>query len=717
MLLKKNFLLLFSLCFHFLFAQNYYALSSNEIELNNGKVSRKIKIINDSIYSYHFSLNDGDKNFISAGKEFSFLLNGEMLNGFSGWQLIGTKKIQDQNNGSGICIALKGKNKWQQIVIELNYLLYPNFPVIRKWISITNNSLSEMKLEALQVEDLQTRLSQVSSIIYNSYGRMKSIGRFVGNWDDAIISLHNISERKGMVLGNEAPGVMKRTAFHSAIDDNIEIGLTMPSQDFPFRKWLKPAETWQSPKTFICLYENTDDGFAAINNTANEFVTQCMQPRVVKIKQKPTFVYNTWNPFRTFINDSLIRDVAKAASASGIQEFIIDDGWQVNDGAVSSTKGWGNNYGDWIVDKKKFPNGLKSTFDYIRSLGMKPGLWISIGSATKDAKVFKQHPEWFVKNSSGRSGNLHTTDTSGNFYTSCFGTDWFNYIKDVILRLVKDYGLAYAKLDLSVVTSAYTNDKNVSGCYATDHPYHKDHEESLYIIYDRVLKLFDELHEQAPDLFIDCTFETAGKLQLMDYAIAQHAEGNWLSNFEEPAPTGALRVRQMAWWRSAALPASSLVIGNQQMNDPDFEFSLESLIGTLPIVLGDPRALSQEKKAHIKKWSAWMKKMEEQYDYMSYRKDLPSFGEPREGAIDGWMRINFQKHSGGIFGVFRQGSLEDKRKIFLQDLDMHKRYIIRQAPDGKEILNVSGEELMQRGFEVQFEKLYEGKIFEVSPEF
>ena len=182
---------------------------------------------------------------------------------------------------------------------------------------------------------------------------------------------------------------------------------------------------------------------------------------------------------------------------------------------------------------------------------MKPGLWISIGSATKDSKVFKDHPEWFIKDKYGKLSNLHLAKgEEPDFYTSCFGTDWYTYIKNVIMNLVKNYGLAYAKLDLAAVTSPYVTDITRSGCYATDHPYHRDHYESFGVIYNRVLQLFDELHKEAPSLFIDCTFETAGKLQLMDYAIAQHAEGNWLSNFEEPSPVGPLRVRQMAWWDS-----------------------------------------------------------------------------------------------------------------------------------------------------------------------
>jgi alpha-galactosidase len=522
--------------------------------------------------------------------------------------------------------------------------------------------------------------------------------------------------RRGMALGNEAPCVLKRTSFHTN-DVNIEIGLTHVGQDFPFRKWLRKGESYETPKTFIILYANKDNGTDVLNDEVNEFVLRFMRLRIYQLKNKPTFVYNTWMPFRTFINDSLMRSVAKAAAECGVQEFVIDDGWQVNVGASSSTKEWGGNYGDWVVDNKKFPKGLKFTFDYIRSLGMKPGLWISIGSSNSNAKVFKEHPEWFVKNSSGQTGNLHTATTADNdFYSSCLGTEWTEYIKKKILSLVKDYGLGYAKLDFAILTSAYINDNSISGCYAKDHPYHKDREESFMVIYNRVLKLIDDLHAETPDLFIDCTFETAGKLQLMDYALAQHAEGNWLSNFEEPSPIGPLRVRQMAWWRTPSIPASSLVIGNLAMDDKDFEFGLKSLIGTLPIVLGDPRVLAADKKAVIKSWSDWMARMQKKYDYMSYRKDLAGFGEPQEGAIDGWQRINFQTHQGGIFGVFTQGALEKNRTVFLKDLAPATMYIIREAPKVTEIQRATGEELMGKGVQISFQKTYEGKIFEVATE-
>ncbi len=691
-------------------AQDFSSEGKSSLVLGNGYLKRIITREGNSFGSAGMFIKDSEENFLNHSREFSFTLNGKLVDGATGWKFVGTENIRDEMQGSGMKIILQ--SPVESLTLDLNYLFYPELPVLRKWIVFRNTGKQDISIEDLNIEDLETRIGYVHSIILHNYARMKNIGVFEGTWDDPVVVLHDTDRRRGIAIGNESPGVLKRTAYHTR-GNNIEAGLTHSDQDIAFRKWLRPGETWVSPKIFLCLYSGTDNGEEVLNGDVNRFVVRHMNTRIISSGNKPVFVYNTWNPFRTFVSDSLVRDVAKAAAECGIQEFIIDDGWQINDSGVTSGKAWGNNYGDWNVDQKKFPGGLKPAFDYIRSLGMKPGLWISIGSATPDAGVFKAHPEWFVKDIDGKPGNLHERGNP-DFVTSCLGTDWIDYIKKEILTLVNDYGLGYAKLDFSIVTSAYVNDESISGCYAADHPYHKDHRESFIVIYERLMKLFDELHNEAPDLFIDCTFETAGKLQLMDYAIAQHAEGNWLSNIEEPYPTGALRVRHLAWWRSPALPASSLVIGNLQMNEENFEFGLKSLIGSLPIVLGDPRKLTTGKRTRIKQWSDWMQEMQKKHDYMSYRKDLPGFGEPQEGMWDGWMRLNDRTRSGGIVGVFRQNAPDTQRTVVLRDLDPSKLYTVRLAPEGNEILKATGKILMEKGFVVNLKNKIDGNIYEVN---
>ncbi|WP_332367594.1 alpha-galactosidase [Spirosoma telluris] len=124
------------------------------------------------------------------------------------------------------------------------------------------------------------------------------------------------------------------------------------------------------------VYNNHKDPDEMLNTAVPDFVRKHMGIRLSELAQKPTFVYNTWVPFRKNINEKLIMGLAKAAADAGMKEFIIDDGWA-------------DNYGDWIIDTKKFPNGLKPVFDYIKSLGMKPGIWVSVGSASRIVKSTK----------------------------------------------------------------------------------------------------------------------------------------------------------------------------------------------------------------------------------------------------------------------------------------------------------------------------------------
>ena len=397
----------------------------------------------------------------------------------------------------------------------------------------------------------------------------------------------------------------------------------------------------------------------------------------------------------------------------GVSHFTIDAGWYTTHKNIGKKISWIDNLGDYIVDKTKFPNGLKPVFDEIRKMGMKPGLWISVSGAAKTSKVLQDHPEWAVRNEKGEFLNLHSSGTGGDHWTMCFGTEWADFIKKKILDLVSEFGLGYVKLDLSAVTSAYVTEISRAGCAAKDHPFHKDREESLIVIYERMFKLFDELHAEVPDLYIDCTFETAGKLQLIDYAFCQHAEGNWLTNIGEPFPVGAFRIRNLTWWKSPVIPASSLIIGNLQMDSPEFIHELKTLVGSFPIGLGDLRKLSEGKKMEIRLWVDWISAMQKKYNYDLFRQDLQGFGEPTEGSWDGWSRINTDTKDGGIVGIFKQGSLDDECTISVPGLDVGKKYRVKSAPLSEEVIIITGKELEEKGFKVKMKTKYDSKLFEI----
>lgn len=684
----------------FVKAQPFASWTNNELKLSNGIVERKMTLPSTKAHFYTISYKPvkGSFNYFKKDNtDFQFEIDGLVYSGKGNWLLKSIVRLSDDKQGDGAAIKLVSENG--KIELTINYLLYPSLPVIKKNLEIKNLTSELVSLESVDIEKFETTEYYASTFswICHDYGRRRSLGTYNGTMQDALVTVHNSDWQQGIVIGNEASGVLKRTtAFWQ--EAAIVSGLSHKNDLYPFKKYIKAGEEFITPQVFTMVYNNHKDPDEILNTAVPDFVRKHMNTRIAELDKKPTFVYNTWSPFAKNINEKLIMELAKSAAATGIKEFVIDDGWS-------------SNYGDWQIDTVKFPNGLKPVFDYIKSLGMKPGLWVSVGSASATSNVYKTHPEWFVLDKNQQPFNLHENSTT--MFTACFSTGWYDYIKGVLNKLSLDYGLEYLKLDFTVVSSPYRFNNNETGCYATSHSNHKDREESFYVNYERVWKLFDELHTAKPNLFIDCTFETMGGLQLIDYAMLKHAEGNWLSNFEDTTENEDLRIRNMAWWRAPAMPATALIIGNPKMKDKGWELHFKSLTGALPIMLGDPRKLTASETKKYKQYADWIQLMEQRYSIMNYRQDVAGFGEPKQGMWDAFQRINNDTKEGGIVGVFRHGSIESKRQVTINHLDEKAIYLVKSFA-GKMIAKLSGTQLRNKGFEVVLNSLYDGELFEVS---
>ncbi len=695
-------------------ADTYAKWTANELTLDNGLINRQISVLSGKVLTKSLKIKTSDLNFNGRSEEFSFNINGKKFSGLAGWKLISITEASDKYQGNGATLRLEGINDFSGVQLDVTYLLYHNLPVIRKQITIYNTSEKEIMLEELDVEKLIMNFNYIESVCYASYGRQKHLGTYIGNWDDPILAVHSYQYNAGIIAGNESPGVLKRIAYNT-IQNDVNIGLTHTNDLYPFRKYIKAGEKWASPKAFVIPYSNNSDPWKIMNTTLADFVRRHLGLRINEFKNRPLVVSNTWVPFRAVVSDTMAIRVGKAAAECGFQLFTIDVGWySVAEGGKPQEPAWNGlaNMGDWIVDKFKFPKGLGTMATEYKKMGLNTGLWISVGTVSKEiAKVYFDHPEWTVRNVKGESANMHSG--KADLATMCFGTDWKDHIDNKISEIIREGNLKYVKLDLAVLTSAYVNSISHSGCCATNHPYHKDKQESFIVIYERLFEVFDSLHEKFPDLYIDCTFEVTGKMQLIDYAFCQHAEGNWLTNVEEPFPVGAFRLRNLTWWKSPVIPASTMLIGNLCIDSPEFIQELKALIGSFPIILGDPTKLSPAKRAEIKTWTNWMKLMQKKYDYDLYRQDLSGFGEPAESNWDGWSRINTDTKQGGIVGVFKQGSLDSERTISVQGLNPTAIYTIKEAPIHKKIAQMSGKDLLEKGFIVKLNKKYDSRLFEI----
>ena len=123
----------------------------------------------------------------------------------------------------------------------------------------------------------------------------------------------------------------------------------------------------------------------------------------------------------------------------GIEYYVIDCGWHdEEDGNIIYPY-----VGKWLQSNKRFPSGVRATTDYIRSLGMKAGLWIEpevIGK--KCAEMLDFYDEACFLQRHGKR-----LCTMGRHFLDYRHPKVVAYMSETIRRMVEDYGADYVKLD------------------------------------------------------------------------------------------------------------------------------------------------------------------------------------------------------------------------------------------------------------------------------
>ena len=93
-----------------------------------------------------------------------------------------------------------------------------------------------------------------------------------------------MNREQGIVLGNEATGVMKHTSVFYETQD-ICLGLTHKNSLFPFRKWIDKGEQFETPQVFTMVYNHQKTPDEILNIAVPDFVRKYMGIRLSELKR------------------------------------------------------------------------------------------------------------------------------------------------------------------------------------------------------------------------------------------------------------------------------------------------------------------------------------------------------------------------------------------------------------------------------------------------
>ncbi|WP_420004563.1 alpha-galactosidase [Arenibacterium sp. LLYu02] len=100
--------------------------------------------------------------------------------------------------------------------------------------------------------------------------------------------------------------------------------------------------------------------------------------------------YNCWEAVYFKHDFAVLSEIAERAAKLGAERFVLDDGWfGKRDDDTSSL-------GDWEIDRRKWPEGLRPLIEHVERLGMSFGLWVEPEMVNLDSDLARAHPDWIL---------------------------------------------------------------------------------------------------------------------------------------------------------------------------------------------------------------------------------------------------------------------------------------------------------------------------------
>ena len=177
----------------------------------------------------------------------------------------------------------------------------------------------------------------------------------------------------------------------------------------------------------------------------------------------------------------------------------MDAGWYVNDGHWSNT-------GTWIVDPKRFPNGLRPVSDYAHQMGVQTILWFELERVTKGTALWNQHPDWLLQDPE--------QEKHGQRLLNLGNPDTRKWVVEFLDKFITEQGIDVYRIDFNFAPLQFWRDN--------DAPDRQGITEIRYVT--GFLEYLDALRKLHPHLAID-TCASGGRrddLETLRRAVPMH---------------------------------------------------------------------------------------------------------------------------------------------------------------------------------------------------
>lgn len=625
------------------------------------------------------------------------------------------EKVEEKNTEDASLAIITLKDKLYPFIVKMNYKAYKNSDIIEMWTEISHTEKKAVTLKRFDSACLPIRRGNVW------------ISHLHGNWI-AEASVTSEPLTSGMKVIHNTDGIRNGQLDHSEVMFSLDgkpqenegrvIGaalcwsgnykLRIDTQDThshilfaginedASEYKLEPNSTFVTPKLAITYSE---EGLSGVSRNYHRWARNGQIQGGDKLRD---ILLNSWEGVYLDIKEEVMDQMMSDIADMGGELFVMDDGWF---GDKYPRDNDNSSLGDWVVNKRKLPNGIEGLIKTAQKHGIKFGIWIEPESTNTISELYEKHPDWVIRVPNrepryGRGGTQMLLDLSNP------------QVQDFVFGVVDDLMTKYPEIAY-IKWDANASLTNYGSLYLP-----KDKQSHLYIEYHLGLeKAVQRIRKKYPNLVMQACGGGGGRV---NYGAMQGFDEFWVSD-----NTDAMQRIFMQWGTSYFYP--SMAMAQHVSASPNhqtgkiipikFRFDV-AMTGRLGMEI-QPNTMSEQEKEFARKAIATYKDIRPVVQFGDLYRLVSPYDKKGVASL---MYTTPQKDRAVFFAYKLDHYINQLIPPFrLAGLNESKLYQIRElnVPAGENPCHlngkiVSGKLLMSVGLEVPLGREYASRIFELN---
>lgn len=609
-------------------------------------------------------------------------------------------EMRQENNTSVTVITMR--DKVYPLTVKLCYRAYNDADIIEVWTEITNSERKSITLSRFDSAALPVRRGKVwVSHLYGSWANEARVAQeplnpgmlLITNKDGARNSHTSHAELMLSLDGEPQENTGRTIGAALCYSGNFELRINTHDTEYHqlfagicpdnSEYHLATNETFITPVLALTYSEN------GLSGASRNFHKWGRKYKLAHGNRERKILLNSWEGVYFDINEDGMAQMMKDIASMGGELFVMDDGWF---GDKYPRNKDNSSLGDWVVDKRKLPNGIANLVKEADKNGIKFGIWIEPEMTNSTSELYEKHPDWVIKASKrdlamGRGGTQLMLDLSNPKVQ--------DFVFNVVDNLMKENPqIDYIKWDANM------NITNHGSQYLSS-----DNQSHLYITYHRgLLEVCKRIRAKYPDLTIQDCASGGGRA---NWGLLPYFDEFWVSD-----NTDALQRIYMQWGTSYFFPAIAMAShisatpNHQTFRTIPLKYRIDvAMSGRLGMEI-QPKNMTDEEKNLCKTAIAEYKTIRPVVQFGDIYRLLSPYDKLGVASL---MYVSEAKDK-AVFYWWKTESFVNEHlpRICMSGLDANKMYRVRElnhidnVPLSFEGKTFSGAYLMSNGLEIPY---------------